>query len=114
MTTGLLLTYPFSDRDGKAADMEEAWAIWHERALRELRFRASLDQDDMLELREVTLTERVAARDAGDVCHVCGELVTWVDHLPPRDPFGAVRCFKNVRTLQPTQIEVIDILGRQV
>lgn len=102
MTTGLLLTLPFSDRDGKALDMAEAGAIFKERALRELRFRAHLEQDGELgtmKISEVTLAERIAARDAGDVCHVCSELVTWVDHLPPRDPGGVVRCFANVRTL---------------
>lgn len=96
MTTGLLLTRPFSDRAGKASDEAEAWAIWTERALREMRFR---DDHDEVPVQQITLRAVVAARDAGDVCHVCGNLVTWVDHLPPRDPGGAVRCFANVETL---------------
>jgi hypothetical protein len=34
------------------------------------------------------------ARDAGDVCGVCGNLVTWVDHLPPVKSGEPVRCAK--------------------
>ena len=61
------------------------------------------------EKREVSLAELVPARDAGDVCHVCGEVVTWVDHLPPSEPGGAVRCYRNV---VPFPVMVDDIFPR--
>ena len=54
---------------------------------------------------EVPLT---IAHDAGDVCHMCGNLVTWVDHLPPTKAGGAVRCFHNVHLLNVSQDVVID------
>lgn len=110
MTTGFL-TLPFSDRDGKAADMAEAHAIFHERALRECAYRAS---GESVPFTERSIMETIPARDAGDVCHVCGSLVTWVDHLPPRDPGGAVRCFTNVRTLIPAGEVTIDDIFRRV
>jgi hypothetical protein len=50
----------------------------------------------------------VVAHDAGDVCHVCGNLVTWVDHLPPTEANGPVRCFKNVHLLNVSQDIVVD------
>ena len=96
MTTGLLLTLPFSDR--KATNPAEIFALAVERGQRELLWRDELRKSGVI-FREKLLHELVPARDAGDVCHVCGERVTWVDHLPARDPGGAVRCFTNVRTL---------------
>jgi hypothetical protein len=99
MTTGLLLTYPFSD----ATPTDDAEILAHaiERGQRELMWRDEIRKSGEI-FAEKMLHELVPARDAGDVCHVCGNLVTWVDHLPPRDPGGAVRCFVNVRTLTPT------------
>jgi hypothetical protein len=40
-------------------------------------------------------------RDAGDICEVCGQVITWVDHLPPLDASSPVRCHANVRVLRP-------------
>lgn len=98
MTTGLLLSFPFSDRDGKASDMAEAWAIERELSLRDARW-LECGQLDSLTAAERESVLTIPARDAGDICHVCGNLVTWVDHLPPLDHDGAVRCFYNVRGL---------------
>jgi hypothetical protein len=116
MTTGLLLTTSFSERDiAHESDPAMIFAVGHERVLRELRFRVRLEQDDALdavELSYATLSQVVFARDAGDVCHVCGGVVTWTEHLPPRDPGGAVRCFVNVRTLLPASVAVDDIFPR--
>jgi hypothetical protein len=39
------------------------------------------------------------ARDAGDICHICGQLVTWTDHLPPPAAGYPVRCFVPRETL---------------
>ena len=89
--TGLLLTKSFSSAEPK--DDAEIYAFALERGMRELRWRLAAKPAVL----EVTLAEMVPARDAGDVCGVCGELVTWVDHLPPVKSGEAVRCFKNVR-----------------
>ncbi len=62
------------------------------------------------ELREAA-SQMVAARDAGDVCGICGQVVTWVDHLPPRDANSAVQCFVNVRSLRQ-DIIIDDIFPR--
>lgn len=35
------------------------------------------------------------ATDAGQTCHVCGETVSWLFHLPPIDAGGPVRCFRH-------------------
>lgn len=102
-----LLTLPFSDRDGKSVDTAEAWALCHERALRELRYR---DDHDIV-AEEAPLAVILPARDAGDVCGVCGQEVTWVDHLPPNQAGGAVRCFANVRQLR-RDVEIDDIFPK--
>lgn len=74
-------------------------------ALRETRYRAEHPEEMPPEAR---LSEMVPARDAGDVCHVCGKLVTWVDHLPPLEAEGPVRCYANVHYLNATQGVVVD------
>lgn len=71
--------------------------------LREKAYRKAHPDDVPI---SVTLAELVPARDAGDVCGVCGEIVTWVDHLPPL-PGGSVRCMKNVVHLLPVEIDDI-------
>jgi hypothetical protein len=88
------------------------WAMLWEWSTREIRYREA--HPDELPEGHPTLTQSVMARDAGDVCHVCGELVTWVDHLPPRDSGGAVRCFANVRTIGSPRlgVEIDDIFPR--
>lgn len=90
---------PGRPRELEAAVLDGCLIEW---ALRETSYRAA-HPDAIPE--EVSLT---IARDAGDVCHVCGEKVTWVDHLPPNVPGGAVRCFKNVHLLNVSQGIVID------
>jgi hypothetical protein len=72
------------------------WANLAEWLLREEAYRAAHPDEVPV---EATLAEMVPARDAGDVCHVCGNLVTWVNHLPPTKAGGPVRCFTNVAAL---------------
>jgi len=84
------------------------WAFLHEWALREMAFRKAFPEDVP---REEALAALVPARDAGDVCGVCGQVVTWVDHLPPLDANSAVRCFVNVTTLR-RDVEIDDIFVR--
>lgn len=98
----LLLTKPFTEEIVPRDDADR-WALMHERALRELRWRRGVAPDvsfktDTLEVR---LIEEIPARDAGDVCHVCAQIVTWTDHLPPLEAGGPVRCFANVEYLPP-------------
>lgn len=99
MTTGLLLTYPFSD----ATPTDDAEILAHaiERGQRELLWRDELRKSGEI-FAEKLLHELIPARDAGDVCHVCGDLVTWVDHLTPLEAGGPVRCFANVSRLERT------------
>lgn len=73
------------------------WATLHEWVLREQSYRESHPEDVPEEQR---LAEMVPARDAGDVCGVCDQLVTWVDHLPPLKAGGTVRCFVGVTPLR--------------
>lgn len=102
-----LLSLPFSDlRSSQAGSAAVSFAILQERGLRELRMRAADDWKHIAE--EEALREMIPARDAGDVCHVCGEIVTWTDHLPPLGAHSAVRCYKNVHYLT-TSIEIDDI-----
>lgn len=84
------------------------WANLHEWILRENAYREA-HPDEVP--GQVALAEMVPARDAGDVCGVCGQLVTWVDHLPP-EPGGVVRCFVNVVHLPPVDVEIDDIFPR--
>lgn len=65
-------------------------------SLREQAYRKAHPEEVPEEQR---LAEMVPARDAGDVCGVCGELVTWVDHLPPRKSGEPARCRKNVEVI---------------
>lgn len=90
---------PGHPRELEAAVLDGCLIEW---ALRETRYREA--HPDLIP-EEVTLT---IARDAGDVCHVCAEVVTWVDHLPPIEAGGPVRCFKNVHLLNVSQDIVID------
>lgn len=93
------------------------WAQLNEWVLREQAYRLA-HPDEVPE--EKTLIEIFPpARDAGDVCGVCGELVTWVDHLPPERAGEAPRCRKNVYTLRGpggvalrTDIVIDDIFPR--
>lgn len=110
MTTGFL-TLPFSTL--KPHDPVDIYAVAVERGQRELLYRDHLRHENVL-FSERSIFEVIPARDAGDVCHVCGSLVTWVDHLPPRDPDGSVRCFTNVRTLLPAGELTIDDIFRRV
>lgn len=111
MTTGLLLSKPFSDR--KPSDDAEIFAFAVERGTRELLWRAELQRNDPDNFVEISILERIPARDAGDVCAVCGEIVTWVDHLPATTAGGPVRCFKNVVAIESaTSVEIDDIFRR--
>ena len=38
-------------------------------------------------------TARPFPTDAGHWCRECGRVVSWLDHLPPAEPGGAVQCF---------------------
>jgi hypothetical protein len=99
----LLLTRPFTD-EIVVRDDADRWALMQERALREVAWRAQLTAPVIVEmpaaeLEQVSLITVVPARDAGDVCHVCGAMVTWTDHLPPLEAGGPVRCFANIEYL---------------
>ncbi len=97
-----LLTLSFGeDNTMSAGDAAAFWAYWHERGLRELRYRAAFPDEIP---PEVSLAEMIPARDAGDVCGICGEQVTWLDHLPARRAGGPVRCFSKVRELRPLKV----------
>lgn len=101
--TGFLVTHDFGYSPSKP-DEAARWAYWHERGLRELRYRVAFPEDVPA---EVSLAEVVPARDAGDMCGVCGEIVTWVDHLPPTLSSGeSVRCYANVGFLPPHSVKV--------
>lgn len=97
----LLLTKPFTD-ELTPYDEQSAWAVTHERLLREIAWR-DLHQADVV---EVSLIEAVPATDAQHICHVCGGVVTWTDHLPPVRFGEPVRCFANVRSIEsaPSQL----------
>jgi len=82
---------------GPLVDGAASWAALHEWALREQAYRKAFPEEVPA---EATLAEMVPARDAGDVCGICGEIVSWVDHLPPLAAGAGVRCFSNVRNLQ--------------
>lgn len=49
----------------------------------------------------MTEESREHASDAGDICHICEQVVTWMEHLPPLEVGGPVRCYVNVRFLFP-------------
>lgn len=44
-------------------------------------------------LRVLGETEREFATDAGHVCRECGQVVSWLHHLPPLRSGLPVRCF---------------------
>lgn len=90
----LLLTLPFTD-ELTTHDRIASWAVLRERIMREVRYREHVRDDAIVE--EVSFLDVVPARDAGDVCHVCGRVVTWTEHLPAKFAGGPVRCFANVR-----------------
>ncbi len=48
-----------------------------------------------------TMETEKFARDAGDLCQICEQIVTWTDHLPPLKAGHPVRCFVNVRSIRP-------------
>lgn len=73
-------------------DPYEIWANLAEWVQRENLYLAAHPESSP----DKSLIEMPYARDAGDVCGVCGELVTWVDHLPPVSLGKPVRCMKNV------------------
>jgi len=81
------------------------WALLHEWVLRETAFRKAFPEELPA---EATLAEMVPARDAGDVCGVCGQIVTWTDHLPPFDADSAVRCYVNVIRIPNSGVRIID------
>lgn len=89
--------------NGVLEDEADSWAALHEWVLREDRYRGSFPEEVP---EEVSLTTMIAARDAGDICHVCGQVVTWVEHLPPLNAGGPVRCWVNVRSLDPWSVKV--------
>lgn len=93
----LLLTLPFTDETVKPTDDASRWAWLRERVLRELAYRETVDGHLVL---EASVAELVVATDAGQVCHVCGDVVSWVDHLPPAHGGGPVRCMRNVHGLR--------------
>lgn len=93
----LLLTLPFTNESLRPADEASRFALLRERVLRELSFRREIGFD--VNAATGVLALDVPARDAGDVCHVCGQMVTWVDHLPPLQAGGVPRCMVNVRLL---------------
>lgn len=83
-------------------------AMLTEWALREQAYRKAHPEEVPA---EATLAEMVPARDAGDVCGVCGCTVTWTDHLPPVDANSTVRCFVNVTSIH-TEVVIDDIFRR--
>lgn len=104
----MFLSKPFHNET--PGDAAASWAVLHERGLRELRMRASRDFAE-IDAQEVSLIEAVPARDAGDVCHMCGKVVTWVDHLPPLTADGPVRCFDNVVSIGKANYMIDMMLG---
>jgi len=44
-------------------------------------------------VKHLNVTALPYATDAGETCHRCGQVVTWVDHLPPTRTGMPVRCF---------------------
>ena len=91
-------------------DPDLLWAQLTEWGLRELSYRKAHPDEAV---NEKPLTELVPAQDAGDVCGVCGELVTWVDHLPPPKWGEPVRCYKNVIPIErATVVDLDDIFPR--
>ena len=108
----LLLTLPFTDESLRPDDEAGRFALLRERVLRELSFRRAIGFD--VEAATGALALDVPARDAGDVCHVCGQVVSWVDHLPPLMAGGVPRCMVNVRVLPAPTIDLTDDTGRVV
>jgi len=99
--SGMLLSHSFVENStAPRIDEAQSWAYWHELGLREIRYRLAFPEEVSAEASLVTI---VPARDAGDICHVCGQTVTWVDHLPPLHAGDPVRCFVNVRSLRPVE-----------
>jgi len=100
--TSKLLTVSFTDDRATrpVQDDAERWAYWHERGLRELRYRLAHPEELPPEL---PLAVMIPAHDAGEVCGHCGEIVSWVDHLPPLSPGESVRCFARVHELHPLE-----------
>lgn len=108
----LLLTLPFTDESLTPDDDAGRFGLLRERILREIHYRRSTGFD--FDANPELLALDVPARDAGDVCHVCGQIVSWVDHLPPLRAGGVPRCMVNVRVLPPATVDVIDAIGRAV
>lgn len=100
----LLLTKPFTD-DAEARDDAGRWAVLHERLMRESAYRDAVGLD--FDTNPAPGVLQIPARDAGDVCHVCGEIVTWTDHLPALNVGGAPRCFADVRAA--TGLNVVQV-----
>jgi hypothetical protein len=88
----LLLTKPFTDSPAPQDDAAR-WAVLRERTLRELSWRKAGECWEDTE--PVSLLHEIPATDAGHVCHECGRIVSWTDHLPPLHAGGPVRCFVN-------------------
>ena len=91
----LLLTKPFTD-EAIPYDSHLRWAVMHELMLREIAWRREFEN----KVDEVSLIEVVPATDAEHICHVCGNVVTWFDHLPPLQFGDPVRCYAKVRQIE--------------
>ena len=94
----LLLTRSFTDSP-KDLDDAARWAVLRERVLRELAYRQTAESAEAQE--GVSLLNVIPATDAGHVCHECGKIVTWVEHLPPTQAGGPVRCFALPQNVVP-------------
>ena len=103
----MMLTYSYATDAVDEAHGEAQLTEW---ALREIAYRRAFPEA-LPEGMPITAS-LPPARDAGDVCAVCGEIVTWVDHLPPTVGTSEVRCFKNVVAIEDAGVVIDDIFPR--
>lgn len=106
----LLLTKSFTEGIVPRDDADR-WALLHERTLRELRWRKTEREGITIEIREETLAELLPATDAGQLCNVCGTMVTWTDHLPALEAGGPVRCFVDVVAATGIRANVANVVA---
>lgn len=95
----MMLTTAYTEGIAEMSDENDIYGVFAEWALRETRYRRDFPEEIP---QTIDLLDALPpARDAGDVCAVCHNLVTWVDHLPPAEPGAAVRCFVDVLPMRP-------------